>query len=47
MNTMLVSIYVFLFVIGVAIIIYAVFKYFKNKNIVILEHVVIISFTLI
>ena len=47
MNTMLVVIYVFLFVIGVAIVIYTLFKYFKNKNIVILEHVVIISFTLI
>ena len=47
MNTMLVSIYVLLFVIGAAIVTYACVKYFKNKNIVILEHVAITSFTLI
>ena len=47
MNTMLVSVYVFLFVIGAAIVVYAIFKYLKNKNIVILEHVAITSFTLI
>ncbi|MBR2675289.1 MAG: EAL domain-containing protein [Solobacterium sp.] len=47
MNTMLVTIYVFLFVIGVSIVIYTLFKYYKNKNLVILEHVVIISFTLV
>ena len=47
MNAMLISVYVLLFVIGAAIIVYALFKYLKNKNIAILEHVVITSFTLI
>ena len=47
MNTMLVSIYVFLFVIGASIVTYVLVKYLKNKNIVALEHVVIISFTLV
>ena len=47
MNVMLVSIYVFLFVIGAFIITYSLFKYLKNKNIVILEHLIITSFTLI
>ena len=47
MNVMLVSIYVLLFVIGAAIVAYSLVKYLKNKNIVVLEHVVITSFTLI
>ena len=47
MNAMLVSIYVLLFVIGAAIAVYALVKYLKNRNIVILEHVAIIAFTLI
>lgn len=47
MNVMLVSVYVFLFVIGAAIVTYALFKYLKNKNIVVLEHLAIIAFTLI
>lgn len=47
MNAMLVSIYVLLFAIGAAIIVYASFKYVRNKRIVILEHVVIAGFTLI
>ena len=47
MNTMLVTIYVFLFVIGAAITAYSIVKYFKNKRIVILEHVAITGFTLI
>ena len=47
MNAMLISIYVLLFFIGAAIVTYALFKYLKNKNIVILEHVVITCFTLI
>ena len=47
MNTMLVSIYVLQFVIGAAIVAYACLKYFKNKRIVVLEHVAITSFTLI
>ena len=46
MNVMLVSVYVLLFIIGAGIVIYACFKYFKKKNIVILEHVVVTSFTL-
>lgn len=46
MNAMLVSVYVFLFVIGVAVVIYALFKYLKHKRIEILEHVVIICFSL-
>ena len=47
MNAMLVSIYVLLFFIGVTIITYALFKYLKNKTIVLLEHLAIIGFTLI
>ncbi|MBQ7670161.1 MAG: EAL domain-containing protein [Clostridia bacterium] len=47
MNTMLVSIYVLLFVIGAAILTYALFRYLKKKRIVILEHVTITSFTLV
>ena len=47
MNTMLVSVYVFLFVIGVAITVYALQAYYKNKNILFLEHVVITSFALL
>lgn len=46
-NAMLVSVYVFLFVIGAVIVTYVVFNYLKNRNIVILEYVVIISFTLV
>ena len=47
MNTMLVSIYVFLFVIGASIVAYALFKYLKNRNIVALEYIAIISFNLV
>ena len=47
MNVMLVSIYVLLFAIGVCIVVYALFKYLKNRNIVLLEHLAIIFFTLI
>ena len=47
MNAMLISIYVLLFVIGVTIVTYAVFKYCKKKTIVLLEHVVITCFTLV
>ena len=47
MNAMLVSIYVLLFVIGVSIVTYALFKYLKSRNIVFLEHLAIIGFTLV
>ena len=47
MNAMLISIYVLLFVIGASIVAYSLFKFLKNKNIVVLEHVVVTSFTLI
>ena len=47
MNVMLVSIYLLLFVIGAAIVAYALFKYLRNRRIVVLEHVAIISFTLV
>ena len=47
MNAMLVSIYVFLFVIGAAIVAYALFNYLKGKRIVILEHVAITAFNLV
>ena len=47
MNVMLVTIYVLLFVIGAAIVAYVSVKYLKNRNIVLLEHVAIIAFTLI
>lgn len=47
MNAMLISIYVLLFVIGASIAAYSLIKYFKNKNVVILEHVVVIGFTLV
>ena len=47
MNAMLVSIYVLLFLIGAAIVLYALFKYLKNKEIVLLEHMTITCFSLI
>ena len=47
MNTMLVSIYVLLFLLGVTIVVYALFKYLKKKTIVPLEHVAIIGFNLV
>ena len=47
MNAMLISIYVLLFVIGVSIVVYALFKYLKHKTIVPLEHAAIIGFTLV
>ena len=47
LNILLVLLYVINFVIGASIVAYALIKYLKNKNIVILEHVVITSFTLI
>ena len=47
MNAMLISIYVLLFVIGVTIITYALLKYRKNKTAALLEHLTIISFTLV
>ena len=47
MNAMLVSIYVFLFVIGATIVTYACFNYLKGKRIAILEHVAVTSFTLV
>ncbi len=47
MNAMLVSVYVFLFLIGASIAVYALVKYLKNKNVVILEHVAIAGFTLV
>ena len=47
MNVMLVSVYVLLFVIGAAIVTYALFKYLRNRSVVILEHVAIIAFTLV
>ena len=47
MNAMLIVIYALLFIIGASIVTYALFKYLKNKNVVVLEHVAIISFTLI
>ena len=47
MNVMLVSVYLFLFVIGAAIVSYALFNYLKNRNIVFLEHTVIAAFTLV
>ena len=47
MNAMLISIYVFLFVIGAAIVAYALFNYLEGKRIVILEHVAITAFNLV
>lgn len=47
MNVMLVSVYVFLFVIGAAISAYALANYLKGRRIVPLEHVTIIGFTLV
>ena len=47
MNAMLVSIYVFLFVIGATIVTYACFNYLKGKRIAILEHVAVTGFTLV
>jgi EAL domain-containing protein (putative c-di-GMP-specific phosphodiesterase class I) len=47
MSTMLVSIYVLLFVIGASIALYALFNYLKRRRIVFLEHLAIIGFTLV
>ena len=47
MNAMLITIYVFLFVIGAAIVTYALFNYLRNKRIVILEQVAIAAFNLV
>ena len=47
MNAMLVTVYVFLFVIGATVTAYALCKYRNNRNVVVLEHVAIIAFTLI
>ena len=47
MNSMLISIYALLFVIGASVLTYAIFNYVKNVRIVILEHVAITSFTLV
>ena len=47
MNAMLVLVYVFLFVIGTTIIVYALFKYCKKKRIILLEHIAITSFALV
>ncbi len=47
MNAMLISVYVLLFVIGVTIITYALFKYRKQKSIILLEHVAITAFSLV
>ncbi|MBO4283339.1 MAG: EAL domain-containing protein [Clostridia bacterium] len=47
MNAMLITIYVFLFVIGAAIATYACFNYLKGKRIVILEHAAVTGFTLV
>ncbi|MBR5109414.1 MAG: EAL domain-containing protein [Clostridia bacterium] len=47
MNAMLLSVYFFLFLIGVTIIAYAIFKYKKNKRVVLFEHLTMICFTLV
>ena len=47
MNAMLVSVYVLLFVIGAAIVIYAVYNYRKDRQVVFLEHVAVFAFTLV
>ncbi len=47
MNFLMVMLYVLTGVIGVSIIIYSIFKYYKNKSINLLEHVIIASFTII
>ncbi|MBP5193178.1 MAG: EAL domain-containing protein, partial [Clostridia bacterium] len=47
MNVMLVSIYALQFFIGATIVTYSLFNYLKNKKIVVLEHLIIIGFTLL
>lgn len=47
LNFFLVFLYFCTFVIGTSIIVYSLFKYYKNITIPILEHIIIISFTLI
>ena len=47
MNAMLISIYVLLFVIGAAIVAYALIRYLKDRRVVLLEHVVITGFSLL
>ena len=45
MNTLLVSSYLCVFAIGLALVIYAPFRYLKNKRLAWLEHAVIITFS--
>ncbi|MCR4742516.1 MAG: HD domain-containing protein [Treponema sp.] len=47
MNVMLVSIYFFALLFGVTIILYAIFRYFKNKRLLFLEYLVVILFGVI
>ena len=47
MNSLLIVIYVATSLMGITILVYSIFKYFKNKSLAILEHLVIIWFTLI
>ena len=47
MNAMLITIYVFLFLIGASIVTYACFNYLRGKRIVILEHAAVTGFTLV
>ena len=47
MNSLLVLLYVLSFLIGAIVVIYSIAKYFKNKNIVLFEHLTIIFFSLV
>ena len=46
MNSLLIVIYIATCLMGITILTYAIIKYFKNKNVAVLEHLVIIWFTL-
>ncbi len=46
-NAMLISLYICLFVIGAGIVVYALFRYYKNRRIIWLEFLIVIFFALI
>ncbi len=46
-NIMLICVYLCLFVIGAGIVMYTLFRFLKNKRLILLEHLVVIAFALI
>ncbi len=46
-NVMLVCLYLCLFVIGMSVVIYALFRYLKSRRVILLEYLIVITFALI